>query len=498
MNMKKSILYILLSSFVSSGVFTGCSFLDENPVDRLVVNNFYTSEKDAEAAVDATYETLNSLYNRLMYMMAELPTDNMKNGLGMPNANLQDLEFLRFNSQNTFVKDMWKNSYSGISRANTAIEKIPGIKMNEELRNRYLGEARFLRALYYFNLVRFFGDVPLLVTLSGIDDAMGPRTPQEEVYRQIIEDLTFAETYLPVRGEYPTSNEGRANKGAAKILLGKVHLTRGEFREAADKLAEVVENESAYGFGLHEDYHANWLRETEAGIEAVFYIEYKEPPFVHNGEMALAGPKYSIPGSLGISALNEADIPTQELYDQFEDADRRKAVNFKTEFKHLKTGEILHSTIPLSGKFWVEGMETGDRCDVNMHIIRYADALLMYAEALNEVGETSKALTVLNRIRERAYGDASGNWKALSQDEFRKVVLNERRLEFPHEGHRWFDLVRTGTFIQRMKEHSAYEALVAEKNKTDIARNIKDFMVLMPIPQSEIDLNPALVQNPGY
>lgn len=497
MKMKKSITYIALV-LVATCLPAGCSFLDENPTDRLVVNNFYTSEKDAVAAVDATYETLNSLYNRLMYMLAELPTDNMKNGLGMPNANLQDLEFLRFNSQNTFIKDMWKNSYAGISRANTAIEKIPGIKMNADKQNRCVGEAKFLRALYYFNLVRFFGDVPLLLNLSGIEEAMGPRIAKEEVYNQIIEDLKFAETYLPLRGEYAAIDEGRANRGAAKILLGKVYLTRGEFDKAKEKLAEVVENESTYGFGLHTDYHANWLRETEAGIEAVFYIEYKEPPFVHNGEMALAGPKYSIPGNLGIAALNEADIPTQELYDQFDDADLRKAVNFKTEFKHLKTGEILKSIIPLSGKFWVEGMETGDRCDVNMHIIRYADALLMYAEALNETGEQAKALTVLNRIRERAFGNESGNFKPMSADEFRKAVLNERRLEFPHEGHRWFDLVRTGTFIERMKAHSAYEAGVAEKNKTDIAKNIKDHMILMPIPQSEIDLNPALVQNTGY
>ena len=430
--MKKSFIYIFSAFCFSCGI-NSCSFLDENPADRLVVDNFYTSEKDAQAAVDATYQQLNSLYNRLMYMMAELPTDMMKNGLGMPNANLQDLEFLRFNSQNTFVKDMWKNCYSGISRANTAIVKIPEIKMNESKKNRLIAEARTLRALYYFNLVRFFGDVPLILDLKTVEDSKGPRDSKELIYDQIIEDLTFAEEHLPLRSEYSASDEGRINKGAAKILFGKVYLTKGDFQKAKDKLAEVVEHESEYGFGLHKDYHANWLRDTEAGIEAVLYIEYKEPPFQHNGEMALAGPKYSIPGSLGISALNEADIPTQELYDQFDNRDLRKKTNFKTEFAHLKTGEILKSSIPLSGKFWVEGLETGDRCDVNMHIIRYADAILMYAEALNEVGESTKALAMLNRIRERAFGDDSGNFKPMSKDEFRTAILNERRLEFPHE-----------------------------------------------------------------
>ncbi|MCC8133094.1 MAG: RagB/SusD family nutrient uptake outer membrane protein [Tannerellaceae bacterium] len=495
--MKKSILYIIIF-LLSLGCYTGCSFLDENPVDRLVEGNFYTNEKDAQAAVDATYTQLNDLYNRLMYMLCELPTDNMKNGLGMPNAFLQDLEYLRHTSENTFVKDMWKHSYAGISKANTAIEKIPDIDMNATKQARFIGEAKFLRGLYYFNLVRFFGDVPLITNLQTIEDALGPRTPKEEVYRQIIEDVTYAADHLPYRSEYGSSDAGRVNKGAAKILLGKIYLTRGEFQKAADVLAEVVENESIYGFGLHDNYHNNWLRETEAGIEAVFYIEYLGPPYRNNGEMSLAGPKYSIPGDLGISALNEADIPTQELYDLFDDRDTRKAVNFKTEFTHLLTGEVLESSIPLSGKFWVEGLESGDLCDVNVHIIRYADALLMYAEALNEIGESSKALTVLNRIRERAYGDTSGNYSPMSQEEFRKVVWNERRLEFPHEGHRWFDLVRTGTFVERMKEHSEYEARVAESNKTDIAKNLKEHMVLMPIPQSEIDLNPELTQNPGW
>jgi tetratricopeptide (TPR) repeat protein len=497
--MKKSIIS-LFSILILSGISGGCSsFLDENPTDRLVAANFYTGEKDAQAAVDATYEQLNSLYNRLMYMLGELPTDNMKNGLGMPNPFLQDLEFLRHNSQNTFVRDMWKNCYSGISRANSAINRIPGIeKVPENKKNRFVGEACFLRGLYYFNLVRYFGDVPLILNLQTVEDAMVPRTPKAEVYNQIIQDLTFAENNLPLRPEYTALDEGRANRGAAKILLGKVYLTMGEFEKATDKLAEVVENESAYGFGLHENYGANWKSDTEAGIEAVFYVEYKAPPFKNNGEMSLAGPKYSVPKQIGVAAMNEADIPTRELYALFDDKDTRKAVNFRTEFNHFTTGETIISSIPLSVKYFVEGLSSGDFCDVNMHIIRYADALLMYAEALNEVGESLKALDVLNKIRQRAYGDDSGNYGPMPQEQFRSAVLNERRLEFPHEGHRWFDLVRTGTFVRRMKEHGAYEAKVAEANKTDIAGNIKEHMILMPVPQSEIDLNPALEQNPGW
>lgn len=212
----------------------------------------------------------------------------------------------------------------------------------------------------------------------------------------------------------------------------------------------------------------------------------------------MIGPKYSIPEPVGVNGSNEADIPTIELNDKYNENDKRKAVNLRTHYTNPQNGKELISSIPLFGKYWQEGITAIKFCEINMHIIRYSDALLMYAEALNEIGESAKAHQVLNRVRERAFGDSSGNYSGLSKDAFREAILNERFLEFPIEGHRWFDLVRTGTFIKRMKEHSAYEAKVAEKNKTDIASNIKDHMILMPIPQRELDLNPELTQNPGW
>lgn len=495
--MKKIIIYSFLA--IIALLNKGCTFLDENPNDRLVANNFYSSQEDAEAAVNATYQQLTSIYNRLMYNLCDLPTDMMKNGIGMPNAFLQNLEFLRHNSANTFIRDMWNNNYSGIMRANAAINNIHSITMDVNIQERLIGEAKFLRALYYFNLVRFFGDVPLIIKLETIDDAMGPRMPKEQIYQQIIADLSDAEQILPLRSEYKATDEARVTKGAAKILLGKVFLTKGDFQKAKDKLAEVVENEGTYGYGLHENYAANWNTDTEAGIEAVFYLEFKKPPMPSNGEMGLAGPKYSVPGgNIGVSGSNEADIPTQELWDMFDEKDTRRGVNLRYEFTNMATLEEVRSSIPLFGKFWIDGIAASNQCDINVHVIRYADALLMYAEALNEIGESAKAHEMLNRVRERAFGDKSSNFNGLSQEAFRKVVLDERRLEFPIEGHRWFDLVRTGTFVQRMKDHSAYEAKVAESNKVEIAQNVKDHMILMPIPQRELDLNPELTQNPGW
>lgn len=471
-------------------------FLEENPKDRYVIDNFYSSENDAKAATVAIYEKLYPLYTRHMYILNDLPADDHKNGIGMPNQFLQDLEYLRHTSQNQFVTEMWQHNYSGISRANTAILNIPKITMDENLKNRFIAEARFLRGLFYFNLVRFFGDVPLLLNLESIQDAMLPRTDKAEVYNQIKEDLKFAEDNLPI-----VSEAGRATKGAAKILMGKVYLTTHDYQNSVNKLAEVIEDESTYGYGLHEDYGDNWRVATENGMEMVLSLEFMEPPGRGNSQGSLAGPKYSIHeggGVPGINGANEADIPTVDLYSQFMEEDERKNATFKLDYLSPKDNKIYTSSIPLFGKYWEEGETVAGRSDANMHIIRYADALLMYAEALNEVGDIPKALDHLNRVRERTFNNSDHNYTGLSQQEFRQAVWQERRLELAIEGHRWFDLVRTDRYVEVMKAHGTTEASLAESNKTEIANNVKDHHILYPIPQREIDLNPDLQQNPGY
>jgi tetratricopeptide (TPR) repeat protein len=494
--MKK--IYLIFMGIV---FWTSCTedFLKEEPEDRYVIDNFYSSQRDAEAAIAAVYQQLYSIYERHMFILNELPADNEKNGIGMPNQYLQNLEYLRHGSENQFVREMWQRNYSGISRANTAILNIPQINMDESIKNRLVGEGKFLRALYFFNLVRFFGDVPLVLKLERVEDALAARTPAAQVYEQIIQDLQEAETSLPV--QYSDNDIGRASKGAAKILLGKVYLTMHEYQKAADILAEVIENEGEYGYGLHENFGDNWDPATENGREMVFSIEFMDPPGNGNSAMILQGPKYSLPGGfevLGLTNSNEADIPTRDLYDRFSEEDERKAATFTTDFVSLIDGSIHTSTIPIFTKYWEEGERIPANSDANMQVIRYADALLMYAEALNEIGQTQEAHIFLNRVRERAFNSADQNYSNLSSEAFRTAVWLERRLELAMEGHRWFDLVRTGKFIETMKEHAAYESSVAESNKTEIAQNIQNHMVLYPIPQREIDLNPELQQNPGY
>ena len=494
---------IIITLAILTGIttlFQSCtSFLEENPVDRFVEGNFYSDRYDANASVISVYQALYNIYSRHMFLLNELPADDEKNGLGMPNQFLQDLEYLRHTSENQFVREMWQRNYVLVARANTAIKNIPKITMDETIKNRLIAEARFLRALAYFNLVRFWGDVPLVTLLESVQDAMGPRTPKAEVYQQIIDDLSFAETNLPAT--YPATDIGRITKGAAKILLGKVYLTMQNFESCVTKLAEVVENEASYGYGLHNYYGDNWEKNTENGKEMVLTIEYMDPPGTGNSAMVLQGPKYSLPGGyaiLGLSELNEADIPTRDLYSWFLDEDERKEETCRTRFISLKDGSEHFSSIPIFVKYWEDNEPVPGRSDCNIHIIRYSDALLMYAEALNEVAQSAKAHDYINRVRERAHNSPDFNYSGLSKEEFRTAVLKERRLEFAMEGHRWFDLVRTGTFVQRMTEQANYEASVAEPNKVEIAQNVKAHMMLMPIPQRERDLNPALTQNPGW
>ena len=499
----KKLLNIPTIMFLAGGLLQACSgFLDENPEGQLAVSNSYLTEADAKAGVAAVYEGLQQMYERRMFLLTELPTDNMKNGTGMGNSQLQDLEYERHTAQNFMVRDVWLRSFNTIAKANVAIENVPKVSMDEDLKARLMGEAKFLRALYYFNLVRFHGDVPLVVKpVTTLADALAERAPESEVYAQIIKDLQDAEQDLPI--SYGPADSGRATRGAAKILLGKVYLTLGQFQNCVDKLAEVIDNEGTYGYGLHEDYADNWKIATELGQEMVFTVEFAQD-LDGNVSMRLQAPRRdtSIPNAaivLGISAADEADIPTQELFSIFDDEDERKFVTLRIDFVSLKDGSVHTSKIPLCVKYWEEGETDTGQSDNNMQVLRYSDALLMYAEALNEIDQTADAYEHINRVRERAFNSPDHNYSALTKEQFRDSVYLERRLELAFEAHRWFDLVRTGRLVQRMQDHAVAEAaLSGEPIKLVIGDNIKDYMNKMPIPQDEVSVNPLLTQNTGY
>ena len=492
---KHNYIKYILTLISLAGMTISCSdLLDQDPEDRLVVGNFYKTEAEAQAAVNGVYDRLqNGMYERTLSMLTDLVTDDMKNGLGMSNADLQDLEFLRHSSENSFVRAIWQQCYDGIARANTAIQALPGVSMNEERKNQYIGEVRFLRGLFYFNLVRLYGDVPLLRKLESLEDAYKPRSPIADVYALIVEDLAFAENNLPAT--YQSKDIGRATSGAAKILLGKVYLTREQWQLAADKLEEVIDDAGVYGYALHDNFRDNWEVATENGSEMVFSVQFAEPPSNGNQLMQAIAPNYSMPGGgiPGVTQHWEADIPTEDLFSIFDDADERKAASFNKDYVSPKDGLIYSSTIENFYKYWEQGEKFCANSDINFHVLRYADAILMYAEALNELNLTTDAETQINVIRERAFNDDAHNYNGLDKVTLRDMIRHERRLEFTHEAQRFFDLARWGTYIDVMIAHSA-----AEPQKEDIAINISSRNMLFPIPQRERDLNPKLEQNTGF
>jgi starch-binding outer membrane protein, SusD/RagB family len=445
-----------------------CNFLEEDPKNFISPGNFYKNPADAIAAVNAVYDPLNeiSASARELYLMAELSTDNMDlNGRNQERVQID--EYLTV-PNNSIILNMWETNYRGINRANAVIGRVPAIAMDPALRDRILGEARFLRAYYYFNLVRFFGDVPLVTTetnsLKGLNVA---RNPAEAVYQTIVEDLLAAEPLLPL--SYSGADVGRATQGAAKALLAKVYLTRGEWQAAAAKAREVIDSKA---YILLDNYADNFAVALKNGKEAIF-----ECQAIANFGFNDSG---NAPTNFGPMPQNQFGHrayggfwPTFEILAAYEPGDSRARL-----YLDSLNGKPLSR--PHINKY-IDPTGNENNNNNNWPLLRYADVILMYAEAVNEGGNVQEAAAYLNQIRSRAKLPAT---TAVTQTGLREAIEKERRLELAFEGHRWFDLVRTGKLIETMRA----------KGKT----GIQGFHVLYPIPQREMDTNPSLTQNEGY
>jgi starch-binding outer membrane protein, SusD/RagB family len=468
-------------------------FLTEDPKNVVAITNFYKTENDAISAVNAIYSYLNSLssgsfagvYLNSFWVTAGLASDEMNNQEIFAPFNDQTSTFT-YGSQHTALQEIWSTHYKTITIANIAIERIPLIQMDATLRTRLVNEAKFLRGLMYFDMVRMFGNIPLVLK------ELEPLTPgivnTDEIYTQIITDLTDAET-LPL--SYPAgAGRGRATSGAAKAMLAKVYLTRGDYENCVSKCNEVI-NSGEYQ--LWDDFADVFKLSSRGGKEAIFSVGFGDAGgaiiFWEVGQFLVR----LLPPALSAEGVENAQgwqVPTQNLYNSYDPNDRRRSVTFVTEV-HNPDGSIT-SINPYIQKYWDRIAEpTGNGTANDYPVIRYADVLLMLAEANNELGNVADAYTYINMVRKRArfdgsvYRDALPDYTSLSKEEFRTAVLKERRWEFVAEGQRWFDLVRTHTL----------ETLVPIA-KPGVVPQAKHY--LFPLPQRELDLNPNLVQNNGY
>lgn len=491
---KKYITSIVLLLIVSA---CGEDFLTKNQPDTVNTTNFYKTQEDAIAAINAAYQPLQrpKLHNMRMWT-TDIMAGNSEVGANPASASdgIETKDQARFitATDNAGVLDLYRGPAPGILYCNIVLDKVPAISMDESVKQRILGEAKFLRAYYYFILVRFFGDVPLILKPQGPGDDLRPfRTPKEQVYQQIIQDLTEAIDQLPRREDYDVEDIGRATKGAATGMLAKVYLTRGEWQKTVD-LCNAVE---ALGYGLNTAYEANFRPESENSIESLFEVQYVTPVtnFWDDANQSAWSTNFMGPRDSPLTAVGWGwNQPTQEFVNAYEPGDLRKDVTLFYEGGPLFDGKEYKSSMAFATGYNVRKfvlprpyVTAGDSgSPLNWPVLRYADILLMKAEALNELDQTLAAETPLNAVRTRAgLGDVSG----LGKDAFREKVLHERRMELAFEGHRWFDLIRVQNGEWGLDFlHSIGRTNAQRKH------------LLFPIPQAERDVNPNLSQNDGY
>ena len=486
MNNKTIFTYLTALPFL----FSSCVSLDENPASSQVTSKFYQNTNDAEAAITAAYAALISgedaqpLYNRGIHLMSDEGTDDYVAGPYAKNANVQAISKVAYDASNDRFEAVWRDTYSAINYSNIAIDKISALDhISEELRHQFVNEAKYLRALHYFNLVRWFRNVPLVLhetTSLSAEKVNVKQASPDEVYAQIIQDLTDAEN-LPAT--YASEDAGRATSGAAKALLAKVYLTRKEWQKAADKAKEVIDSNL---YGLFENFDDAFDSSTKNGKEHIFSIQfYGYPASAMNMNAAMpTALSYEVPGAAGTYA--DAYNTASNLYASYGDKDKRRDVSFATEMKVPSTGKVYKLSVPHINKFY-DPNKFGNQgsSERNFTIQRYSDVLLIYAEAVNELnGPTADAYAKIDEVRGRAGIDLLKDVAPhLTKDEFREYVFEERRKEFVYEANRWFDLVRRGADYFVEKLHAAGKTNASAKN------------IILPIPQRELDINPNLVQN---
>lgn len=473
-------------------LFVSCNKLDENPDSIITVSQFYKTQSDAISAVSAIYSTLNTdaagdfpMYGRNLNLMTGNGSDDQIFSPSNTNTDVRALGTATYVPANDRIKKNWQQHYFGISRANVAIDNIPNINFDTTLRSRLIRESKFIRALLYFNIVRFWGEAPLILhdpTSIDVSKQKVTRAPKDSIYAQIIADLTDA-TLLPAT--YSGANTGRATSGAAHALLAKVYVTRREWAKALTELNTVING--GYGYDLFSNYLDAFQQATKNGKEHIFSVQFGTNLGAKNSTQNLSSGDFSSFNT----AVYPGDQPADStLYQLFAASDTRRNVTFFTSLYNAATGKYVTFTPARFAKFIdfsISPLTNQAQSGINFPVIRYADILLLDAEVLNEINgaPTADAYAAINRVRSRA--GIADLTTGLNQADFRDSVFLERRKEFIQEGMRWFDLARRGgTYL--------YNALKKFPDKTGAA--VKD--TLFPIPQSERDINSELTQNPGW
>lgn len=444
-----------------------------------VVNrdDYFNRESDITAAVNGMYNSLRGYYGNY-FIVAEIPSDNTEaNGANLGYADMDQQTWL---NNNGYVQSLWLNSYSTISRANIILDKIDGVTMNDNLKNQYKGEALFVRSLMYFQLAQFFGDVPLILkeVKTEAEAYSYQREAVSKIYAQLETDLQAAAEGLPP--VYTGAAVGRAPKAAAQALLAKMYIATRQFGKAVPILKAITE---AGNFGLLDSYEAVFSATNRNNREIIYSVQYLAAGNGEGSNFCIAFAPFGSGTEVTTGGFPAgSNQGTEDLFNAFEAGDLRKSVAIAR----------YPSTNALYTRKFIDRPIAANEGRNNWPVIRYADVLLMYAEALNETGATGEAIKPLNEVRKRA---GLGNVADEGQPALRNIIQKERRVELCFEGHRWLDLLRTGSMLQVMRDYKEKYTGVGYLVEN---YDIKDRNVLYPIPFRERSLNPELSQNEGY
>jgi starch-binding outer membrane protein, SusD/RagB family len=538
--LQRTVAAALGALLLATAACTDDSFLSEVPEDFIGPENFFRNGDDAVAAINGVYASFNTpngygvddYYGRNLYMLVDYPGEQLTSRFGATHDR-GSLDNFNYTVEHPYLPTVWGGAYSAIASANAVIANVPGIAdMDAALRDRIVAEARFLRAVHYFNLVRLFGDVPLrLEYVQRLEEALPrPRTPAAEVYAAVIEDLEYAAAHLPATyAGVPGVNTGRATSGAAHALLSKVHLqyalVHGGGAASLQKAKAEAQAVTAGGrYQLLPDFGRVFALDNENNAEVIFSVQ--------NTRVAGMGGRLAQHVAPQGSGLSGANTPGASFYSEWpffrdwSDADERKAATWLISYTHSTRGPLTWSRTmtstqqqnfgttgggPTPRKYIDPQAGTGGAEETDYILLRYADVLLMLAEAENELnGPTATAFDAVDAVRRRA--ELSPLDRGISQDSLRHVIQLERRYEFVLEGQTFFDMQRHWAWSKARVEANILAGRPVSAGgvnmnaspwgnsvpKAGPSITIADRYRFFPIPAAAIATNPQLVQTAGW
>ncbi|ANH80774.1 carbohydrate-binding protein SusD [Niabella ginsenosidivorans] len=480
------------------------NYLEKTDPTKINQDLFYKDQNEVVQAINGCYGLLQSVANN-QWLFNEMVTDNTTFDFNPSDRGqadkIESYDTWTYTANNPNINDLYKLDYRIIYNVNNTLFKMQQADLTDSLRKLDEGQLKFIRAYIYFELVQYFGDVILITQPLPTDKPEEAwsyiRKPQDSIYAQIESDLQAAVSDLPNKENIEL---GRITKGAALTLLGKTYLTRKKYQEAVATLTQIL----SLGYSLVPDYADNYDPKKKNGPESIFEIQYKSSSddlgkwsnFIYTFAPRLSGGAVT---GFSQSVPSGWNIPTNDLIDDYEANDKRKAASIGLDFVSTVTKKV----VPYIKKYQHTHSIYG-RTDDNWPVLRYADVLLMLAEAINETeGPTGDAYSYVNEVRQRA---GLAPLAGLDKNAFRAKIMHERRIELAFENWRWFDLKRTMTADDLATFLEAYGAReranpTASRQGIPFATNdyqFEPYKALYPIPNDERIINKDLVQNPGY